>query len=380
MKIAPLTVDDRERRDRREIIESKIAAGRWYACVASADLRYVAPIITDARGRYEVSRPIEFRRLGIKGKMKKFFSAVRTDAENMIFQAAAIRGEDLPLLTIFGPTEKKRTAWKRTRNVFDCQQQCGAGIELIRFRPQEIGWRQSIRRVISLDLSPAAKILVLYAYDRGFESGEFFASSKTTSEETQIHSLHVKRLLAHLAKLKHFERLRKDAKGVWRYAFLAPADELPRGNFKLPEQGSHSAAGNLKLPPAVTLGSPSGNLPLPKADKASRNEQTRTSIRPLLAPNGERELLAQIHEILGATEMQDHGGMWRKRIRHGAADRLALRNTIEDYNVRTPQQRAAIRNRAAWFTDRFQRNLVKIDEAERAKNESKERSATGSSV
>jgi len=80
----------------------------------------------------------------------------------------------------------------------------------------------------------------------------------------------------------------------------------------------------------------------------------------VLAPNGERELLAQIREILGATEMQKHGGMWRERIRHGAAYRLALSNTIEDYNVRTPEQRAAIRNRSAWFTDRFMRNLVRI--------------------
>jgi hypothetical protein len=359
VKIASLTLDDREREDRREVIENKIAGRHWHACVASVDLRYVAPIIIDAKGRYEISRPIEFRRLGIKGKMKKFFSDIRREGEKMIFEAAAMREESPPLLTIFGPVEKKRPAWKRTRNVFDCKQQGGAGIELIRFRPQEIGWRASIRRVISLDLSPAAKILLLYAYDRGFESGEFFASSKTTSDETQLHSVHVKRLLAHLAKLAHFERLRKDASGVWRYGFLAPADEL-RGNFKLPEQGAQSGAGNLKLPPAVTLGSPSGNLPLPKADKASRNEKTRTSIRPLLAPDGERELLAQISEILGIAEMQKNGGMWRNRIRRDPNGRRALLHTIEDYKVRTPQQRATIRHLPKWFTDRYLRNLVKI--------------------
>jgi hypothetical protein len=78
----------------------------------------------------------------------------------------------------------------------------------------------------------------------------------------------------------------------------------------------------------------------------------------LLAPDGERALLAEIRSILGEAEMQKNGGMWRMRIRRGAHERRALRNTIEDYIVRTPEQRAGIRHLPKWFTDRYQRNLL----------------------
>jgi hypothetical protein len=83
----------------------------------------------------------------------------------------------------------------------------------------------------------------------------------------------------------------------------------------------------------------------------------------VLAPDGERALLDQIAEILGAVEMRENGGMWRNRIRHGPTERRALRHTIEDYKVRTPPQRTAIIDVRKWFTDRYQRNLVKIAKA-----------------
>jgi hypothetical protein len=350
MKIAPLTLDDRDREARREIIENKISGGHWYACVASVDLRYVAPITAkNAKGLYEISRPIEFRRLGIKGKMKKFFSDIRRDGEKMIFEAAAIREESPPLLTIFGPMEKKRLAWKRTRNVFDCQQQ-PASIEVRRFRPQEIGWRHCIRRVMSLDLSPAAKILLLYAYDRGFQSGEFYASSKTASEETGIHEVHVKRILPHLAKLKHLERVKRDPpKGVWRYALLAPVHELPRSNLKLPDEGMERDAGNLKLPPAITLSANSGNLSLPKADKANKKDSSR-STRDAIRSYCERELLDHLARVMGPSEMVNNGAMWRLRIRFY---HLAITSAIKEYYGLSQNERDKIEKRAAWITDRY---------------------------
>ena len=67
--------------------------------------------------------------------------------------------------------------------------------------------------------------------------------------------------------------------------------------------------------------------------------------------------------VLGEVEMKKNGGMWRKRIRRGPAERRALRDTIEDYKLRTPDQRRRIRNHGAWFTDRYLRNLVKITAA-----------------
>jgi hypothetical protein len=79
----------------------------------------------------------------------------------------------------------------------------------------------------------------------------------------------------------------------------------------------------------------------------------------VLAPDCERALLDQLAEILGAVEMRKNGGMWRLRIRRGPNERCALRDTVEDYKVRTPAQRGAITDLPAWFTDRYQRNLVK---------------------
>ena len=89
-------------------------------------------------------------------------------------------------------------------------------------------------------------------------------------------------------------------------------------------------------------------------DKASKR---------VLAPDAERELLAEIADVLGESEMKKNGGMWRTRIRGGPTERRALRNTIEDYKLKTPDQRRKIRMVPAWFTDQYMRNLVKINEA-----------------
>ena len=62
--------------------------------------------------------------------------------------------------------------------------------------------------------------------------------------------------------------------------------------------------------------------------------------------------------------MTKNGGMWRKRICGGLKEREGLRDTIEDFKnrIRDPA-RPKIRNPAKWFTDRYRRNLVKIDES-----------------
>jgi hypothetical protein len=61
--------------------------------------------------------------------------------------------------------------------------------------------------------------------------------------------------------------------------------------------------------------------------------------------------------------MERKGGIWLTRIRLGRDERRALRDSIEDYKLRTPEQRRRIRNHGAWFTDRYLRNLVKITAA-----------------
>ena len=57
--------------------------------------------------------------------------------------------------------------------------------------------------------------------------------------------------------------------------------------------------------------------------ETSNNDQNKER---LLAADGERELLDQLEEILGKTEMKKNGGMWRKRIRGGKVYVKALRN------------------------------------------------------
>jgi hypothetical protein len=67
-----------------------------------------------------------------------------------------------------------------------------------------------------------------------------------------------------------------------------------------------------------------------------------------LAPDNERELFAQIREILGPGEMRKNGKLWRKRISQGPDERLALRLTIEDFDL------------PRWFSSKFQRELIRI--------------------
>jgi DNA-binding PadR family transcriptional regulator len=111
---------------------------------------------------------------------------------------------------------------------------------------------------------------------------------------------------------------------------------------------------------------------------STKNENTS---KQLLAPDGEQDLLGRIEECLGSTEMKNNGGMWRKRIRGGPRERRGLRNTIEDFKnrIRDPA-RVKIHHPAKWFTDKYLRNLIEIEEAERAKNESNERSAAAGAV
>jgi len=69
--------------------------------------------------------------------------------------------------------------------------------------------------------------------------------------------------------------------------------------------------------------------------------------------------------MLGKTEMKKNGGMWRLRMRCGKDDCKALRNALEDFQVKTPDQKAKIHNRAAWLTDKYERDLREIQKAKR---------------
>jgi len=113
MKIGPI-LDVRETDDRREKFKNNVASGKWFACVASADLGYFIPI-TKQGGSYWHSLPIEFRRLGIRRAHKKSFFDARREAEHRIVEAASVCGDSVPMLVFFDPKEKKRVARRGNR-------------------------------------------------------------------------------------------------------------------------------------------------------------------------------------------------------------------------------------------------------------------------
>jgi len=140
----------------------------------------------------------------------------------------------------------------------------------------------------------------------------------------------------------------------WPEQFLAQS-----GDDGFPNLGKIGVSGKEESRETGVSGEPN---PTNNEYPSNPTNKDRTSKR-VIAPHGERQLLGQIAGILGEVEMKKNGGMWRKRIRRGPAERRALRDTIEDYKLRTPDQRRRIRNHGAWFTDRYLRNLVKITAA-----------------
>jgi hypothetical protein len=92
---------------------------------------------------------------------------------------------------------------------------------------------------------------------------------------------------------------------------------------------------------------------------SSKERTKERCARALCAPNQKREeeLMGLLREILPQKEMNELGGLWRRRIQHCAK---AVAFAIEDYQVRTPQQRGNIRNIGAWLTDRHARALLEV--------------------
>jgi hypothetical protein len=76
--------------------------------------------------------------------------------------------------------------------------------------------------------------------------------------------------------------------------------------------------------------------------------------------SGEKDLLDSLTRMLGSREMKNNGGMWRLRIRSGKDHRKALRNALDDFAVKTPDQEGKIQNRGAWLTDKYERCLKEI--------------------
>ena len=75
--------------------------------------------------------------------------------------------------------------------------------------------------------------------------------------------------------------------------------------------------------------------------------------------------LGSLEKLLGEKEWKKCGAMWCMRARSGEASAKALRNATEDFFILTPDERAKIKNRGAWITDRYLRSFEKLQNAAR---------------
>lgn len=64
----------------------------------------------------------------------------------------------------------------------------------------------------------------------------------------------------------------------------------------------------------------------------------------------EEKLLGLLSVIVRPSEIVEHGGMWRKRIR---SYRKAITEAIKEYHGLSSEKRSEIKNPAAWMTDRY---------------------------
>jgi hypothetical protein len=154
---------------------------------------------------------------------------------------------------------------------------------------------------------------------------------------------------------------------------LPPANGPPHWNAASHSNvPPHSNAANAALRPKAETGC---NVTLPHSNATphsnaytSTRDKDKTSTRVPVPDGGkctrsasaarnEQELLDELAAILPCSEMLQNGGMWRQRIRHNWR---GVAYAIEDWKLRTPDQRRAIKNVAAWLTDRHARALVEL--------------------
>jgi hypothetical protein len=110
----------------------------------------------------------------------------------------------------------------------------------------------------------------------------------------------------------------------------------------------------------LALAVPLTDYPVNRSSKEAVNRLTVSgseSSRKKVAD--EREILERVHRIVGAVEMQRNGGLWRFLARR---QKRAILYALEDFDVRTPQQQSAIKNRPGWLMDRFKRAQREIEQ------------------
>lgn len=235
-------------------------------------------------------------------------------------------------------------------------------------------------------LTLAQKSVYAFMSYCAWDSGICTASQRTIGRETGLSRQHVGAVMDSLVSngllvlLKAGSNVASSHYGFLRHALMEPEG----GQLSLPPPGNcDSPAGRLSAPRLASLDSKLGQQRLPK--KTSRVLQIKKDeyrekpvvvhapegargsaavpASPLLASNDEEGLLALIAKCCGLREVVTNGGNWRKRMRDKNSLR-ALRNALEDFAARTPEQKESIKKKGAWLNDRFSRCLKEIEAAQ----------------
>ena len=139
-----------------------------------------------------------------------------------------------------------------------------------------------------------------------------------------------------------------EAKAVQGELALGPIEFRPPG---FSEAVRRSLGNNLDENSDRSVNS-NGSRVFPSLIARQSASRTSTRVHDTRPASCEEDLLDSIRSIVGDTEWQRNGGLWRLRERENPR---ALYHAIEDWKLRTPDQQRAIKNRGAWLTDRFQR-------------------------
>jgi Helix-turn-helix domain len=139
----------------------------------------------------------------------------------------------------------------------------------------------------------------------------------------------------------------------------APKRQKPQPEKPQPENAASISTQSYQFP--------SVPIPTERIVRARAENTLPQSIASILATPDNRVVFDPVDwfnnslkRILGPWEWKKNEGLWQDRAHSGEASAKALRNATEDFFILSPYERAQIRNRAAWITDRYVRGFDKL--------------------
>ena len=120
--------------------------------------------------------------------------------------------------------------------------------------------------------------------------------------------------------------------------------------------------------PSATLATigdrPTGRVSESFSDRSTERDSTdRPAVRS--AASCEEDFFRSVQKIVGERDWTLNFHVWRSYYEQSPR---AVAYAIEDWKRRTPDQQRAIKNRAAWLTDRFKRAKAEIETAQKRKH------------